>query len=385
MSRALVYVQHLLGIGHYRRAATLAAALADGGFDTTLVSGGLPVPGISLGGAQLAQLPPARAVDTRFKKIVDEDDRPIDEAWRARRRTRLLELFRQVRPDAIIIEMFPFGRRHMSFELIPLLEMAETQRPRPVVFCSVRDILVEKSDPQRSHDMVALARRYIDHVLVHGDPRLIPFEQTFEPARQIADRLIYTGYVVAPSTIAVADPAIGRDEVLVSAGGGAVGGVLLEAALGARALSTLNDRTWRLLVGHGLPEDEFQALAARAGAGIVIERARPDFPALLERCALSISQGGYNTVMEILAARARAVVVPFAATNGTEQIQRAELLAARGRLVIAPEQSLDAASLARAVDAAMAAPTPSALDVDLDGAAASSRLVSRAVAARRAA
>ena len=33
------------------------------------------------------------------------------------------------------------------------------------------------------------------------------------------------------------------------------------------------------------------------GDGVIVERARTDFPSLLMNCALSISQGGYNTVM----------------------------------------------------------------------------------------
>ena len=45
--RVLFHVQYLLGIGHLRRAATLARALADGGFDVLLVSGGAPVPGVA--------------------------------------------------------------------------------------------------------------------------------------------------------------------------------------------------------------------------------------------------------------------------------------------------------------------------------------------------
>ena len=38
--RVFFWVQHLLGIGHLRRAATVARHLADGGFDVLLVSGG---------------------------------------------------------------------------------------------------------------------------------------------------------------------------------------------------------------------------------------------------------------------------------------------------------------------------------------------------------
>jgi len=61
--RIFFWVQHLLGIGHLRRAATLARGLAKEGFDVLLVSGGGPVPGLDLGGARLRQLPPLRARD----------------------------------------------------------------------------------------------------------------------------------------------------------------------------------------------------------------------------------------------------------------------------------------------------------------------------------
>ena len=58
-ARVFFHVQHLLGIGHLRRAATLARALADGGFDVLLVSGGAPVP-LNVGRARLHQLPPVQ-------------------------------------------------------------------------------------------------------------------------------------------------------------------------------------------------------------------------------------------------------------------------------------------------------------------------------------
>ena len=61
--RVLFYVQHLLGIGHLKRAALICRALAAAGLDTTLVSGGMPVPGLDIGGARLHQLPPLRKIE----------------------------------------------------------------------------------------------------------------------------------------------------------------------------------------------------------------------------------------------------------------------------------------------------------------------------------
>jgi predicted glycosyltransferase len=50
MKRIFFHVQHLLGIGHIRRAAVLARTLAASGFDVLLVSGGAPLR-LDIGGA----------------------------------------------------------------------------------------------------------------------------------------------------------------------------------------------------------------------------------------------------------------------------------------------------------------------------------------------
>ncbi len=63
--KVFFYVQHLLGVGHLKRAATLARALAAGGFEVTLASGGMPVEGIDV-----LQLPPASS-DAAFKQLLD--------------------------------------------------------------------------------------------------------------------------------------------------------------------------------------------------------------------------------------------------------------------------------------------------------------------------
>ena len=77
-ARVFFHVQHLLGIGHLRRAATLARALADGGFDVLLVSGGAPVPGLAVGAARFHQLPPLRAADETLKDLSRLDGTPLD-------------------------------------------------------------------------------------------------------------------------------------------------------------------------------------------------------------------------------------------------------------------------------------------------------------------
>ncbi len=371
----LFYVQHLLGIGHVKRAVTLARAMRDEGLEVVLVSGGDDVPVIDVGGKNFVQLPPVRAADKSFKVLLDEHGNPIDDAWKSRRKEILLDLFHRISPRALVIELFPFGRRQLRFELIPLLDAAHAARPRPAIVSSVRDILVEKAKPQRNDEMMTLATAYFDAVLVHGDPALIPFDATFPLAAGLEDRLHYTGYVVDGLAVAEALVIPASGEVVVSAGGGAVSEDLLRCAIEARPLTTLGDRPWRLLVGHNLPDARFAELCADAPKGVIVERARADFLSLLAASQLSISQGGYNTVTEILATGTRGVIVPYAGGEETEQTIRAGLLAERGLVRVVEERHLNPTQLAAAVTAAETSKPPAAPGVRLDGAKTSATIV----------
>src|SRR5690606_8021578 len=194
---------------------------------------------------------------------------------------------------------------------------------------------------------------------VHGDPRLFRLEDSFPETAALSARLHYTGFVTdAAAAVAAAraqggSGAPGSGEVIVSAGGGAVGADLLRCALAARPLSPLATAPWRLLAGPNLPEDEYRALAAAAPEGVTVERARSDFVALLCRARLSISQGGYNTLMEVLASGVPSVVVPFAGGKETEQTQRAGVLASQGLITVVPEDRLDPAHLAEGIARAL--------------------------------
>jgi len=351
----LLYVQHLLGIGHLRRAALLAKALDQNGISVVLVSGGAPVNGLDIGDAGFVQLPPLRTRDENFSDLLDQSGRPIDDSWKAARRAHLLALYRTLTPRVLLIEMFPFGRRQMRFELLPLLEAAADSTPRPQVLSSLRDVLTGNQRPEKTAWMLDTFARHFDLALVHGDPDFLPLERSFPEAAGIAAKLRYTGYVVeaAPAT-GPASGTAGTGEAIVSTGGGAVAGPLIEAALAARALSPLADAPWRFLIGPNMAESEFRSLAARAPGSVTIERARPDFRSLLARGRLSISQAGYNTVLEVLTAGIPAVVVPFAAGAETEQSLRARLLAERGALTLVEAAALTPAHLAAAIEAALA-------------------------------
>lgn len=373
--KALIYVQHLLGIGHLARVSRIALALKQAGIDVTLVSGGPPVAGFPKGDVRLVQLPPIRSRDAAFSALVDQDDRPVSEAFKAQRCQRLLAEFDAIDPDALIIEAFPFGRRQMRFELLPLLERARA-RARPLLIASsVRDILQENRKAGRAEETLALIKDFFDLVLVHGDPGFARLEETFPLAAGIPERIAYTGLVTGASV-----PSPDRFDVVVSAGGGIVGQVLVATAAAAAARLAAQWPRWCIITGPHFPPGEKAALAATLPAGIRLETFRVDFPGLLANARLSVSQAGYNTVCDLLQARCRSVLIPFAAGGETEQSERARRLAELGLAAVVSEDELTPESLA----ATMAgAPSPAAHRINLDGALETARILARRLAGRQ--
>lgn len=380
--RVFFYVQHLLGIGHLRRAAAIGQGLIEAGAGVDFVLGGAPVEGVAPKGARVVQLPPAVASDSQFTHLLDEHGSKVDERWKARRKQALLDAFAAARPDILLLEMYPFGRRQFRFELLPLLDLAAAQRPRPLIAVSVRDILVDKGRMDRAREAVDIVKRHVDRVLVHGDPRLARFDLTFPLATEIAARLDYTGFVVERSSPAPLASDRRKGEILVSAGGGAVGFPLLAAAIRAKRMTRHRHRLWRIITGANLPEAQRRELEnLRDGdADIVIESFRSDFATLLAGCHLSVSQAGYNTVMELIALKCPAVVVPFAEGGESEQTLRARMLTERRVLSMVDPDILTPGTLAAAIDAAQA---PATLELDLGGAAKSASDLLAACARRR--
>jgi predicted glycosyltransferase len=376
--RALIYVQHLLGIGHLVRVSRIAAALARAGVGTTLIRGGTGDISLAAPGVWIEQLPPARVEADAMTTLLHPDGRPFSDADKERRRDLLLAAFHRASPHILVVEAFPFGRRAMRFELLPLLEAA-TEAGTPVVAASVRDILQTNRKPGRAGEAAALVERFFDLVLVHGDERTTPLSLTFPLADRIAPRVRYTG-LVGP----YAPKARTGHDVVVSAGGGAVGMALLTAAIAAAPLSAFARSRWLALSGPNLPDADFdrlRAMAAGTNAAIDVMRLVTDLPERLAAARLSISQAGYNTVADVIAAGCRSVLVPFAAGGETEQTMRAGALADVGRAAVIAETDLTPMRLSAAIDAAMALPAPAA--GPLDGAERAAAILLETLAARK--
>jgi len=378
----LHYSHHSVGLGHLVRSLAVAEGLTER-FRVVLCSGG-PVPaGLRLPPrVEIVELPPiGTGPDGRLASL--EPGLTLEQAW-DRRRARLLSLYAQLRPVAILVELFPFGRAKFARELVPLLESARRDAPAVKVIASVRDLLVTDKRDQQGHDDLAAERlrRYFDAVVVHADERFARLEETFRPSATPATPVFYSGFVSSSTELRGGEVRT-PPEVLVSAGGGLQGGALLRAGAGAHsvALAARGFRT-RLVTGPFLAADEASRLETLVGdiPGLSVERFIPDLCRAMAGAAASVSQCGYNTTLDVLRSGVPAVVVPYDEGRENEQAERARRLARLGALKVLPSALLTPERLAEAVLDVVDAAPPS-LDLDLAGASHTAALVSDLVGA----
>ena len=373
MKKFLFYVQHLLGIGHLRRASLICEALVERGHDVVLVQGGHPVDVFRPRAVDIHQLPPLGIGNEGFSDLRTEDGSSPTDSWLNARKDKLLEILDISRPDCVITEAFPFGRRQMRFELLPLIEKVAAAQHKIFLVSSIRDILQEQTKADRIRDILDLLNSRYDLVLVHGDERFIPLEDSFPKASEIRAPVAYTG-LVAPAKDTVSQTA--REPlVVVSAGGGAVGRKLLETALATSNEDFSPDLNWLFLTGNNVKGEFFDRLKSFESTKFQVKKFDPEFTDLLARATLSISQCGYNTCIDILQSGIRSIVVPFAAGGETEQTRRADILQTRGRACMIAEVNLDPATLTRAMRKLLQEKAPSPPDIDLKGAGNTARIL----------
>lgn len=374
----LFYCQHSLGLGHLSRSLALSRALAEH-FHLTLLSGGALPPDIQAPpGVDIVPLAPL-TLDEAGKLASADRALPLEQA-RVRRRQTMLDALDRTRPRAMVVELFPFGRRKFADELTALLERAHASlRPRPLIASSVRDILVTRAE-QRRHDERAclIANRWFDLVLAHSDPRLAEFEESFNPATPLRVPVHHTGFVLPPPPPPRPSDRGVDAPVVVSAGGGRVGFELLAAAVEAHRL--LDDRPMKLIAGPFLSARQWSALqlAARGRRGLTVTRSVRGVEAELRAARASVSQCGYNTALELLRSRAPGLVVPFAAPGEDEQMRRARRLADLGAVRMLDPRRLSPASLAAEIEA-LDRFSPNEAGLDFDGARATADLLRRSL------
>lgn len=376
----LFYCQHAVGMGHLIRSLALAEALADH-FRVVFLNGGRVPDNITFpANIEPIDLPPL-GLDQNQKLVSLAPGYQLQPAMQVRRQ-QILNIFNNLNPRVLFIELFPFGRKKFAFELLPLLKLAKAGG-KSVNVCSLRDILVDQRRNQQHHDDRArwLVDRYFDAVLVHADPSFVTLSDSFKPRLPLSKPVWYTGFVSPRQdpTGAAREPlpAIPKNSVVISAGGGSVGGRLLSCVLEAYPrIQSRRPVPLVIIAGPFLSDSEWLNLQRKSNnfRNLTLLRSVPDLRALLKNAAASISQCGYNTAVDVLMTGVPALFVPYSRGEENEQLRRAQNLARRQLALCLPESELTPESLAHGIGQLQDfRPAPHRLN--LDGASASARRV----------
>ena len=369
-------------MGHLVRSLALAANLSEH-FRVMLLNGGRMPKGLVVPvGVQVINLPPLGIDET--DQLVSHDKRISVERALDRRKKMIRTCFDNLRPAVVVLELFPFGRKKFAVELRPLLETAHADDRRSFIVCSLRDIFgSERSIQQKYDDRAAmLANQFLDLVLVHSDPSFAHFDESFHPTVPLKVPVIHTGFVVPRPTPGDVVPR-SRKRILVSTGGGSVGEPLLRTAIEAlRYLEDDPEIEMKLIAGPFLPDDAWNALRAiaRGKPQLSVVRCVNNLCDELRGAAVSISQAGYNTCLDVLRAGPPALLVPFVRGTDYEQQKRALRLQRLGAAQVMDQETLNPARLAVTIRELMNR-TMAKPQLDLDGGKRSTQIIASMVTA----
>jgi len=323
----LLYAHDTFGLGHLRRSLAIAGYLGERwpGLQTVLLTGSPVAERFAVGrGITLVRLPPV-------VKVGPNDYRPRDPAWSPGlvRRTRtaiMMDVASRLRPDVFLVDHAPQGMRG---ELLPVFAALRSRSPATRIVLGLRDVVDDPQVVRRTwsdqgvYDTLA---NVFDRILVYGSCEMLDVVEAYAIAPATAAKLSYCGYLGRQRLHAVSGPA--EAFVLGTAGGGGDGAEMLLAMLratrqlGLPALAVtgpLMDRVGR---------EQLQAEAATSASARVVEFAG-EMIATMARARVVVTMGGYNTLCELAAIGASAVVVPRLHPR-REQVIRAHLFEARG-------------------------------------------------------
>ena len=384
--KVLLYSHDTFGLGHLRRNLAIADRLLayKHRFSVRLLTGSPVIGQWRLPrGLSVQPLPPV--VKEGAERYAARDPKALFALIKGYREALILKAVLRFQPDVFLVDHSPAG---MNGELLSTLALIRHELPHTRVILGLRDIT---DSPQtvralwREQEIPALLEHAYDELFVYGSKALFDVVEGYGLTGSIARRVRYCGHVVAAddASCRIDEPsgqqvcwsptrAQGRPVVLVSAGGGGDGFPLMNAYL--RALARIGDgAVYSVMVtGPLMPDTEKAALreAAHDRSDVELIDHTTDLMPSLRAADLAVAMAGYNTSVEIIAARKRAILVPRTAPRA-EQLMRAALLAKLGVVhSILPGPNL-ADELASLVPRLITAPPPPAAAwaaLDLNGA-----------------
>jgi predicted glycosyltransferase len=386
--KVLMYSHDSYGLGHLRRTLALAEAFVerDPGTSVLILSGSTVSHAYKMSpGIDLVKVPSAVKVDNG---VYEPERLPVSfDELRELRSGIILSALRSFVPDAFVVDKAPLG---MKREVLPALEYLRGYSPTTLTVLGLRDVMDDPEYVRRSWEKSGVAEaieRFYDLILVYGPREIYDPLPLYGLSRDAIARSRYVGYVGRPAKPReTGQLPFHPGYVLVTAGGGGDGFRLIEAYLKGLRLSEPGYDS--LVVTGPLMEEEDREKIDRLARGVrasVVEF-RADMEQVIQGAGAVVAMGGYNTTIELLAARKRAVIVPRVEPR-VEQLIRARCLSELGLMEMIHPHDLTPHKLRGKVEELLSGdPDPKpAVEVDFSGAACAVELVRNGVAAKRAA
>lgn len=286
----------------------------------------------------------------------------------------LLSTVQHLQPHVVVVDHRPLG---LKGEARAALEWLRRRTPETRIVAGLRDVVDEPQVVRREWHAQGvydgLADLY-DSILVYGDRSVLDVTRLYDMPESVQRKVQFTGYLGRDVARGVRDRIrskldLGRERlVVVHAGGGQDGGALISAYL--QCIDALpSDVHSFVITGPLMERDQYCRMHRLSSTSrVTLVQYEEDLPCYIAAADLSISMGGYNTVCEILSAGVRALIVPRIFPR-KEQYIRAQSLAMRGLVQLLSPVGLTPDVLGSRIQLLLAAPSPVAQPVALDGGA----------------
>ncbi|MCB1149356.1 MAG: hypothetical protein KDK48_04255 [Chlamydiia bacterium] len=351
MARGIFFCESIWGLGHVKRLASIASAAGDADFFHAGPSLIAEAPGV-----RFHTLPPL----FRYEGLA-EANLPSKSEINALVEKRFAKFREAVSGvyDYYVIEMFPFAKELLFFDFERHILYLKAKNPRLKVYCSFRGYHNVKPAENKFLEML----HEFDGVLVHTDPSLLRLETSYPDVDFSRANIAYTGFVT--------EPYIGTKErgntLIISFGGGHQAKIALELL---DVLKRYRRFDIRIALGPYCPPEIKENVLA-SGIGEVSDFI-PDFRAALASARLSLSLGGYNTLMDLLQTKTPSLVI----RGASDQKILPKVLANKGLLVEIDSKELEKEHLERKIEEALRWRCPDPYPpIDFGGKAASATLL----------
>ncbi len=363
--RFLFYCHDTYGLGHIRRALSLAAHFTESmpNAEVLIVTGSPFAHSFALPPrVDYVKLPAvtkmnsgsyrARSLDLEFSAI------------REMRASILRETARAYRPNVFLVDHAPQG---LKGEALSTLAMLKYTQPKCLRVLGLRDI-VDSSDviqkTWRAENIYQTLEQDYDLILVYGARELYDIAEEYRLPVSVDQHVRYCGYLDRIAEMGAAQISSRSDPLVVlTAGGGGDGFPMMrDYLIGLRQLADIPFVS-TLLTGPLMDEaeqNELRGLTTFLPADKVrIESFISDPLPLLRSADLVVAMAGYNTTCELLALKKRMLLVPRIIPR-KEQFIRASMLAQHGLAQMLSPEHMTPESLTASVRGALSQPRPTA-------------------------